>query len=414
MINNNNNTAYGPNFEFKGQVKIEDVKNQFDLLVDGINSQIDTYNDAGYVTEIDYNDVSPELSPLNYTLSVGGLRKVLDAYDGSVLGCNVFKDGENLVITEGLLITRNGGYRLPSAIIKDEGQSEIWFSPSKNSYKGSSVSVTETTDFIMPTITSNESWGKVKHLYARRDSEVNWNITPAANRQAWQALTNEGMYLQGLIYNNLNYDFQWSWRNFPSTVTCTGVSFDVGMFKDPSATTPCLLWLELLSPKGDKILIKEQSTGNGSISVKVDKYPITGINIMMRWNNTLGYIGYGLKNVAITGTYTKTSAAGGGISGANDLVKVAVLNRQKTTGNLNVLDYVVGLPNKRLAGSTCVTRIGENDYWSNNEKKALFIGRTYNYTGLYTKIYKPAGAKVNLKDLKGSFSKSSKPREVDL
>lgn len=413
-MTDNNSKAYGPNFEFKGQVKIEDVKSQFDLLVDGINSQIDTYNDAGYVTEIDYNDVSPELSPLNYTLSVGGLRKVLDAYDGSVLGCNVFKDGENLVITEGLLITRNGGYRLPSAIIKDEEQSEIWFSPSKNAYKGSSVSVTETTDFIMPTITSNESWGKVQHLYARRNSEFNWNMVPSENRQAWKALTNEGMYLQGLINNNLNYDFQWSWRNFPSTVTCTGISFDVGMFKDPGATTPCLLWLELLSPKGDKILIKEQRTGNATISVKVDKYPITGINIMMRWNNTLGYIGYGLKNVAITGTYNKTSAAGGGISGAKDLVKVAVLNRQKTTGNLNVLDYVVGLPNKRLAGSTCVTRIDVDGYSSADKKNAVFIGRTHSGTGLYTKIYKPAGADITLTDFEGFYTKTSKPREVDL
>lgn len=411
--NNNNNTAYGPNFEFKGQVKIEDVKNQFDLLVNGINSQIDTYNDAGYVTEIDYNDVSPELSPLNYTLSVGGLRKVLDAYDGSVLGCNVFKDGENLVITEGLLITRNGGYRLPSAIIKDEQQKEIWFSPSKKAYKGSSVSVTETTDFIMPTITSNESWGKVQHLYARKNNEFNWNMVPAADRQAWKALTNEGMYFQGLTLNNLNYDFQWSWRNFPSAVTCTGVSFDVGMFKDPGATTPCLLWLELLSPKGDKILIKEQRAGNTIISVKVDKYPITGINIMMRWNNTLGYIGYGLKNVAITGTYTKTSAAGGGISGAKDLVKVAVLNRQKTSGNLNVLDYVVGLPNKRLAGSTCVTETHRSDYGSQNKTNALFIGKTNYNTSLYSKIYKPAGDVV-LEGFAGNYYKTSKPREVDL
>ena len=37
---------YGPNFQFKGQVKIEDVSNQLGLLTDGINRMIDTYNDA--------------------------------------------------------------------------------------------------------------------------------------------------------------------------------------------------------------------------------------------------------------------------------------------------------------------------------------------------------------------------------
>ena len=55
-----NDKNYGPNFQFKGQVKIEDVSRQLNLLVDSINSMIDTYNDAGYVTDIDLNDVSPE------------------------------------------------------------------------------------------------------------------------------------------------------------------------------------------------------------------------------------------------------------------------------------------------------------------------------------------------------------------
>lgn len=76
--------------QFKGIVKVADVQEEFDNLVNGINSMIRTYNDSAYVKDINYNDVSEELAPLNYTLSVGGLRKVLDTYDGCVVGCKVF------------------------------------------------------------------------------------------------------------------------------------------------------------------------------------------------------------------------------------------------------------------------------------------------------------------------------------
>ena len=68
---------------FKGQVKISDVQECFDDLTNRINSLIDKYNTSSYVTDINYNNVSPELAPVNYTLSVGGLKKILDAYDKS-------------------------------------------------------------------------------------------------------------------------------------------------------------------------------------------------------------------------------------------------------------------------------------------------------------------------------------------
>ena len=68
--------------DFKGQVKISDVQKAFDNLVERINDSIDAYNESSYVTDINYNNVSEELAPLNYTLSVGGLKKILEIYDG--------------------------------------------------------------------------------------------------------------------------------------------------------------------------------------------------------------------------------------------------------------------------------------------------------------------------------------------
>ena len=57
----NKRKEYGANYEFRGQVQIEDVKGQFDKLVTDINSMIDVYNAAGYVDNIDLNDVSDGL-----------------------------------------------------------------------------------------------------------------------------------------------------------------------------------------------------------------------------------------------------------------------------------------------------------------------------------------------------------------
>ena len=93
--------------DFKGQVKISDIQKAFDNLVNRINSSIDIYNKSSFVADINYNDVSEELAPLNYTLSVGGLKKILETYDGCVVGCKVFKIGNNLNITSGLLIRKS-------------------------------------------------------------------------------------------------------------------------------------------------------------------------------------------------------------------------------------------------------------------------------------------------------------------
>ncbi len=121
---------------FKGQVKISDVQEAFDEIVDRVNNIIDEYNTQVYVNNIDYTSGNAALAPTGYTLSVGGLKKVLSAMNGCVLGGKPFKVSDTRVkMTTGLLILNGSIYRLPDSIINiNSSTKHIYFNPDTNTY----------------------------------------------------------------------------------------------------------------------------------------------------------------------------------------------------------------------------------------------------------------------------------------
>lgn len=121
--------------DFKGQVKISEVKESLDNLVNGVNKQIDLYNTSDYVQDIDYNIGAPDLAPLNYTLSVGGLKKFLNAYNGCVIGCKAFNIGGQYAVTDGIMFLQDGCHRIPAQIIPSLPKT-LEYSPSAKMYKG--------------------------------------------------------------------------------------------------------------------------------------------------------------------------------------------------------------------------------------------------------------------------------------
>ena len=121
--------------DFKGQVKISEVKECLDTLVAGVNKQIDLYNTSDYVQDIDYNIGAPDLAPLNYTLSVGGLKKFLNAYNGCVVGCKAFNIGGQYAVTDGIMFLQDGCHRIPAQIIPSLPKT-LEYSPSAKIYKG--------------------------------------------------------------------------------------------------------------------------------------------------------------------------------------------------------------------------------------------------------------------------------------
>ena len=121
--------------DFKGQVKISEVKESLDALVNGVNKQIDLYNTSDYVQDIDYNIGAPDLAPLNYTLSVGGLKKFLNAYNGCVIGCKAFNIGGQYAVTDGIMFLQDGCHRIPAQVIPSLPKT-LEYSPSAKIYKG--------------------------------------------------------------------------------------------------------------------------------------------------------------------------------------------------------------------------------------------------------------------------------------
>lgn len=121
--------------DFKGQVKISEVKACLDDLVNNVNKQIDLYNTSDYVKDINYNIGAPDLAPLNYTLSIGGLKKFLNAYNGCVVGCKAFNIGGQYAVTDGIMFLQDGCHRIPAQIIPSL-QKTLEYSPSARIYKG--------------------------------------------------------------------------------------------------------------------------------------------------------------------------------------------------------------------------------------------------------------------------------------
>ena len=126
--------------DFRGQVKVADVQASFDEIVNRINSAIATYKGAQELENIDYTKGSPKLGAAGYTLTVGGLKSILRAYEGCTIGAKAYKvsDGES-VLSDGLHIRNGRPYRIKSQLVKGGEEPSVRPEPSDSyySYNGS-------------------------------------------------------------------------------------------------------------------------------------------------------------------------------------------------------------------------------------------------------------------------------------
>lgn len=103
---------------FKGQVKISDVQEAFNEIVNRTNEMLEFYNSSEGVKDIDYTKGSPTLAPSGYTLTVGGLKQAMKLADKCVVGAKPIKIGKNQVkLTSGILVTKDKICRLKDEIL---------------------------------------------------------------------------------------------------------------------------------------------------------------------------------------------------------------------------------------------------------------------------------------------------------
>lgn len=339
---------------FKGQVKISDVQECFDDLTNRINSLIDKYNASSYVTDINYNNVSSELAPVNYTLSVGGLKKILDSYDGCVLGTKVFRVSNNLCITDGLLIRRNGCVHLPSAIIPKQGR-YLFYSPSLRQYKYPDSYVYQTTDWTQPSITSNESWGSISAnaiWVNNAGTTVGWNSIPSDAPQAkpFNVTTSYGYGAlggtsaqQGII-NKYQVNIGWE---FPQSLLLTNVSFIVGYVSIAGTSGYTCTTSIRNSESGQWEQIN--STHIGAKDLKDINIPLENqvsanaikINIVFDLNMNASF-NTNVCNLRLQGKIIKKTIPGEAGSGANDWTQICKLNYNRDVSMSNTFEFTAG------------------------------------------------------------------------
>lgn len=121
--------------DFRGQVKVSDVQNAFDEIVNRINSQVDVYNSFFKLQDYDLTKSSPLLGASGYTLSVGGLKSVLSSYANTVIGCRTFRlDDEKLLVSDGFCITPDRVYRINAQIMGGAVSPDVKPTPSASYY----------------------------------------------------------------------------------------------------------------------------------------------------------------------------------------------------------------------------------------------------------------------------------------
>lgn len=120
-------------YTFKGQVKVADVQAAFDDFINRINKMVDTYNATEIVLKnTDLTVGSPTLASTDYTLSVGGIKQLLEAYDGVLIGCRAIRvDSNHVAVTDGIYFTKEKPVRVKAQVL--QGNSfDIYYSPDKN------------------------------------------------------------------------------------------------------------------------------------------------------------------------------------------------------------------------------------------------------------------------------------------
>lgn len=369
--------------DFKGQVKISDVQDAFDNLVDRINASIDTYNESSYVTDINYNDVSEELAPLNYTLSVGGLKKILETYDGCVIGCKVFRIENNLNITSGLLIKRDGCIQLPSAVIPAQGK-YLFYSPSLKQYKYPESYIYKTSDWEMPSISSDESWGTmtVSDYVDLPGGRYSWNFlksyTPNEPRlKAWRVTTGDG-YLYGggndvQDVGNFPYHLVWTWL-FKQAVALTNITFNVD-FK--SSNTGYNLRVVGRKNGVDTVLHSETfTTATKQITVDMADNKESYDSMRIEFDTTAGRnfaISGSLSSLRISGsTVTKIPIEGSG--DADDWIQICKLNYNRDVALSNTYEFDAGnIQNYKITSQSKNTSFNTSE-GLDTSSAAKFIG----------------------------------------
>lgn len=195
--------------DFKGLVKISDVQNSFNEVVSSINNIVDTYNASAQVLDIDYTKGSSDLGASGYTLSVGGLKRIIEIYQGCAIGCKPFKiDNNHCKVTAGYVFADNKVYRTYEQDMTGSG-STLYYDLDNKRYTFGAGATSTTQGITIPAITSNTSWG---NIYGNQNSAAAFRACIGG----WG--TGDAIGNSWLSTGDAGTESIWTW-NFPTKIS---------------------------------------------------------------------------------------------------------------------------------------------------------------------------------------------------
>jgi hypothetical protein len=318
--------------DFKGLVKISDVQNAFDEIVSNINDMVDTYNASAKVLDIDYTKGSAELGASGYTLSVGGLKRIIQTYQGCSVGCKPFKiDANHCKVTAGFVFADNTVYRANEQDMTGSGNI-LYFDVDNKRYSFGAGATTSVQSVTIPKITNSTSWG---NIWATSDSSVAWQVPsmiPSGTTGVYKGWTASAK-LEG-------YGKQWQWVwNFPSASS--------GHVKFGAIDAFGIEPFSMGTLSGSLSNFKTSRDSNNNLWCEFDFANANGIRIYGTFNKRGAYVEPFYSFFGMQLTDVKTTIITDGDADAGRLVKICDLNWNRDTRQLATINKVMSESSNR-------------------------------------------------------------------
>lgn len=138
--------------KFTGQVKASEIQALFEEFTTAINTMVQNYNTAIDISDMDFSKGSASLGAYNYTLTIGGLKTLLSACSGTIIGFKVFKNGNGFITTEGLYVTNTGVKKIPSYSATTIAGRFIHWNPNTNEFNVDNIRIAPSPSVLIAEI----------------------------------------------------------------------------------------------------------------------------------------------------------------------------------------------------------------------------------------------------------------------
>ena len=320
--------------DFMGQVKVSDIQAAFDEIVERINRQVDIYNNIAGYGDIDYTKGSPKLSNSGYTLSIGGLKSVINAYEGTLIGCKAYKLSDTAVlVSDGLYFKEGQVYRIAGRVVSGQAGwdlSDLYYDIDNDTVMfkngvGSDI-VEVNSSWVQPVINSNTSCGVFTASYNNQDA---YKITNSEGFSvSYQSLTG-GYFLHPSVSWNLPKEMELSYISLTTDLNNPVFGGNIGVY------------------------VNEEEVYNGAagnINIPLSNKKANTIRIEALINDTFVGFSVSMKNLTIVGSANSYAIdAGGVITPSNNIIKICHLNWESGDIILNALEGFQVEGNKGVA-----------------------------------------------------------------